>query len=410
MKSSSGTTIQASPLKGGRVLWIAFVLGALSAFAPLSIDMYLPSLPILAQDLQTTASLAQLSLTACLLGLAIGQLIAGPLSDVQGRRGPLIVSLVLYAVASLLCVFAPNIGILLVLRFIQGLTGSAGIVISRAVARDLYSGPALTRFFSLLMLVNGLAPIAAPVLGGLLLKFMPWRGVFMVLCIIGVVMLIAVVLGLPETLAKDKRSTGGLKQTLSTFGALAANPMFMGLALSQGLITGSMFAYIAGSPFVLQDIFGVTPQGFSLFFALNGIGIVIFAQVAGRLAGRMGEGPLLRIGLAIAAVAGVALLSVSLLGGGLLSIVIPLFFVVASVGIVSTTTTSLAMQSQGANAGSASALLGLLPLLIGSITSPLVGLGSGTTPIPMALVIAIGELAALACYILFVHRHLKSAG
>ncbi|WP_028590426.1 multidrug effflux MFS transporter [Paenibacillus massiliensis] len=410
MKSSSDTTMQASPLKGGRVLWIAFVLGALSAFAPLSIDMYLPSLPILAQDLQTTASLAQLSLTACLLGLAIGQLIAGPLSDVRGRRGPLIVSLVLYAVASLLCVFAPNIGILLVLRFVQGLTGSAGIVISRAVARDLYSGPALTRFFSLLMLVNGLAPIAAPVLGGLLLKFMPWRGVFMVLCIIGVVMLIAVVLGLPETLAKAKRSTGGLKQTLSTFGALAANPTFMGLALSQGLITGSMFAYIAGSPFVLQDIFGVTPQGFSLFFAVNGIGIVLFAQVAGRLAGRVGEGLLLRIGLIIAALAGVALLLVSLLGGGLISIVIPLFFVVASVGIVSTTTTSLAMQSQGTNAGSASALLGLLPLLIGSITSPLVGLGSGTTPIPMALVIAIGELAALACYILFVQRHLKNAG
>lgn len=159
MNRLSNTVMVAADMTKSRILWIAFVLGALSAFGPLSIDMYLPSLPTLADNLHTTTSLAQLSLTACLLGLAVGQIVAGPLSDVRGRRGPLVISLILYAAASLLCVFAPNIGMLIALRFIQGLTGSAGIVISRAVARDLYSGKELTRFFSLLMLVNGVAPL-----------------------------------------------------------------------------------------------------------------------------------------------------------------------------------------------------------------------------------------------------------
>ncbi|WP_431090942.1 multidrug effflux MFS transporter [Paenibacillus sp. 8b26] len=398
MNRFSNTVMVAADMTKSRILWIVFVLGALSAFGPLSIDMYLPSLPTLADNLHTTTSLAQLSLTACLLGLAVGQIVAGPLSDVRGRRGPLVVSLVLYAAASLLCVFAPNIGVLIGLRFIQGLTGSAGIVISRAVARDLYSGKELTRFFSLLMLVNGVAPIAAPVLGGVLLNFVSWRGVFMVLCVVGVAMLIAVVLGLPETLPVSRRSSGGLKQTLRTLGHLFTDRRFMGYAFSQALITGAMFAYIAGSPFVLQDIFGVSPQTYSIIFAVNGLGIVLFSQLTGRLVGRFSERQLLLSGLLIAAVAGISLLTVAFTGGQLFAVLVPLFFVVSCVGIVSTTTTSLAMQSQQRSAGSASAMLGLLPLLLGSIASPLVGLGSGTTPIPMAIVIAIAEVGALLSF------------
>jgi DHA1 family bicyclomycin/chloramphenicol resistance-like MFS transporter len=310
-----------------------------------------------------------------------------------------VISLILYAAASLLCVFAPNIGMLIVLRFIQGLTGSAGIVISRAVARDLYSGKELTRFFSLLMLVNGVAPIAAPVLGGVILNFVSWRGVFMVLCVVGVAMLIAVVLGLPETLPTNRRSSGGLKQTLGTLGHLFADRRFMGYAFSQALITGAMFAYIAGSPFVLQDIFGVSPQTYSIIFAVNGLGIVLFSQLTGRLVGRFSERQLLLSGLVIAAVAGISLLTVAFAGGQLFAVLVPLFFVVSCVGIVSTTTTSLAMQSQQRSAGSASAMLGLLPLLLGSIASPLVGLGSGTTPVPMAVVIAIAEVGALLSFV-----------
>jgi DHA1 family bicyclomycin/chloramphenicol resistance-like MFS transporter len=402
MDRFSNTVMAAADMTKSRILWIVFVLGALSAFGPLSIDMYLPSLPTLANNLHTTTSLAQLSLTACLLGLAIGQIVAGPLSDVRGRRGPLVVSLVLYAAASLLCVFAPNIGVLIGLRFIQGLTGSAGIVLSRAIARDLYSGRELTRFFSLLMLVNGVAPIAAPVLGGVLLNFVSWRGVFMVLCVVGVAMLIAVVLGLPETLPVSRRSSGGLKQTLGTLGHLFADRRFMGYAFSQALILGAMFAYIAGSPFVLQDIFGFSPQTYSMIFAVNGLGIVLFSQVTGRLVGRFSEQQLLSAGLVMAAVAGISLLVVAFTGGKLFAVVIPLFFVVSCVGIVSTTATSLAMQSQQRSAGSASAMLGLLPLLLGSIASPLVGLGSGTTPVPMAVVIAIAEVGALLSFLVLV--------
>ncbi|WP_342416424.1 multidrug effflux MFS transporter [Paenibacillus sp. FSL R10-2782] len=398
MNRFSNRVMVAADMTKSRILWIAFVLGSLSAFGPLSIDMYLPSLPTLADNLHTTTSLAQLSLTACLLGLAVGQIVAGPLSDVRGRRGPLVVSLILYAAASLLCVFAPSISVLIGLRFIQGLTGSAGIVISRAVARDLYSGKELTRFFSLLMLVNGVAPIAAPVLGGVLLNFVSWRGVFMVLCVVGVAMLIAVVLGLPETLPVSRRSSGGLEQTLRTLGHLFTDRRFMGYAFSQALITGAMFAYIAGSPFVLQDIFGVSPQTYSIIFAVNGLGIVLFSQLTGRLVGRFSERQLLLSGLVIAAVAGISLLTVAFTGGRLFAVLVPLFFVVSCVGIVSTTTTSLAMQSQQRSAGSASAMLGLLPLLLGSIASPLVGLGSGTTPIPMAIVIAIAEVGALLSF------------
>ncbi|MDQ0495919.1 multidrug effflux MFS transporter [Paenibacillus brasilensis] len=409
MNRFSNTVMVAADMTKSRILWVAFVLGALSAFGPLSIDMYLPSLPTLADNLHTTTSLAQLSLTACLLGLAVGQLVAGPLSDVRGRRGPLVISLILYAAASLLCVFAPNIGLLITLRFVQGLTGSAGIVISRAVARDLYSGKELTRFFSLLMLVNGVAPIAAPVLGGVILNFVSWRGVFMVLCLVGVAMLIAVVLGLPETLPVNRRSSGGLKQTLSTLGHLFADRRFMGYAFSQALITGAMFAYIAGSPFVLQDIFGVSPQTYSIIFAVNGLGIVLFSQLTGRLVGRFSERQLLLSGLVIAVVAGISLLTVALTGGQLFAVLVPLFFIVSCVGIVSTTTTSLAMQSQQRSAGSASAMLGLLPLLLGSIASPLVGLGSGTTPVPMAVVIAIAEIGALLSFLVLAKdAHLRA--
>ena len=399
MSTVSGKT----PVGRAQRLKFILILGALSAFGPLSIDMYLPALPTLAQNLDTTQSLAQLSLTACLLGLALGQLIAGPLSDIRGRRGPLIVALVLYTLASLACAFAPSVWILIVLRLIQGAAGAAGIVISRAVVRDLYAGTELTKFFTMLMLVNGLAPILAPIFGGAILNYVSWRGVFSVLCAIGALMLIAVVMALPETLERERRSSGGLGDTLGTFGQLLRSRAFVGYALSQAFVTAAMFAYISGSPFVIQDLFGVSPQGYSLFFAVNGLGIVLFSQITGRLVHRTGESKLLVTGLLIAFCAGVSLTVVTRLGGGLWAIAPLLFLVVASVGMVASTTTSLAMQSQEPRtAGSASALIGLMPLLLGAAASPLVGLGSGQTAIPMGLVIGIAELLALMSYTLLV--------
>src|SRR3954447_11026463 len=277
-------TITSTPSQSRR-LWMAIVLGTLAAFGPLSIDMYLPALPDIAKELHTTPSLVQLSLTFFLIGLSLGQLLAGPLSDVYGRRKPLLIGLIIFFVASLLCAFSQSIWGLIILRLIQGIAGSAGVVISRAIVRDLYSGSELTKFFSLLALVNGLAPILAPILGAQLLNVVPWQGIFIVLSIIGIVMFFAILFGLPETLQKEKRSAGGMKNTFYPFLKLIVDRRFMGYALAQGFVFACMFAYISGSPFVIQDIYGASPQMFSLIFAINAIGIMINSQIAGRLAG-----------------------------------------------------------------------------------------------------------------------------
>lgn len=383
---------------------MALILGTLSAFGPLSLDMYLPALPTLADEFGSSTSYAQLSLTACMIGLALGQLLAGPLSDVRGRRIPLIAGLVLYTIASILCLVSPTMGSFVVLRFIQGLAGAAGIVIARAVVRDVYEGPELTRFFSLLMLINGVAPIAAPIIGGQILTYTSWRGVFILLSLIGVLALLAVIFGLGETLPAQKRSSGGLKQTLLTFGSIARNRRFMGYALTQGFAAAGMFAYISGSPFVLQKIYGVSPQMFSICFAINGLGIILASQIAGRLAGKVSETRLLIAGLLIAAVGGTSLLIAILAGGGLISVLIPLFLVVSSVGLINTASFALAMADQAKSAGSASALIGVMTFLFGGIVAPLVGLGGEHTAVPMGIVIACADLGALLLYVVMIGR------
>ncbi|WP_066065953.1 multidrug effflux MFS transporter [Neobacillus soli] len=385
-------------------LWMAAVLGTLAAFGPLSIDMYLPALPNLAKDFHTNPSLVQFSLTFFLLGLASGQLLSGPLSDVHGRRKPLLIGLMIYFIVSLLCVFSPSIWIFIVLRFIQGLAGSAGIVISRAIVRDLYSGRELTKFFALLALVNGLAPILAPVAGAQLLRAVPWQGLFIVLSVIGLVMFFVVFFGLPETHHEDRRSVGGIKNTFITFRNLIMDRSFIGYALVQGLVFAAMFAYISGSPFVVQNIYGASAQMFSLIFAINGIGIMIASQTTGRLAGRIDESKLFAFGLGLSFFGGILLLILLLLHANLLFVLLPLFFVVSSVGVVNTAGFSLAMQKQGKSAGSASALLGVLSLSFGGIVAPLVGVGGEHTATPMGIVIASAGGGAVLCYISLVYR------
>jgi DHA1 family bicyclomycin/chloramphenicol resistance-like MFS transporter len=380
-------------------LWTAIILGSLAAFGPLSLDMYLPALPKLASELNATTSVTQLSLTACLLGLALGQLIAGPISDVRGRRLPLIVGVAIYAIVSILCVYSPSIEVLIILRFIQGLAGAAGIVISRASARDLYSGVELTRFFALLMLVNGAAPILAPILGAEVLQFTSWRGVFGVLCLSGILMLLGVIFGLKETLPVERRSRGGIRNSLKTFRRLLRDSTFMGYALTQGFVMAAMFAYISGSSFVLQELFGVSPQIYSLIFGINGAGIIIAGQIAGRLAGRVKERKLLGAGLVLSTSGGLLLLVTALTHQGLYLIIPALFLVVSSVGIIATMTSSLALQNQGQSAGTASALLGMLSFIIGGIVAPLVGIGGTLTILPLAIVIAVLVLAAVTCFV-----------
>ncbi|MCY9508755.1 multidrug effflux MFS transporter [Paenibacillus larvae] len=388
---------------------MAIVLGSMTAIGPLSIDMYLPSLPILANDLGTSTSLAQLSLTACLLGLAIGQLLLGPLSDSRGRRGPLLISLLIYAAASFLCGLVPSIWGLILLRFIQGMAGSGGIVIARAMVRDMYSGTELTQFFSLLMLINGLAPILAPVAGGQLLQFTSWHGVFAVLGILGLVMVLAAFIGLQETLPREGRSKGGIKTTVGTFGRLLGDKVFMGYACTQGFVFAAMFSYISGSPFVLQDIYGASPQQFSLVFALNGLGLIIATQLTGRLAPRFHESRLFISGILLSLIGALLLLAMILIGAPLFAVLIFLFIVVSSTGIVNTVGFSLAMQNQGKNAGSASAMLGLLPFIAGSVAAPLVGIAGNHTAVPMGIVIVCCGLGAIFCY-MFMIRPQSSLG
>ena len=403
--------------KKPRRVQLVFILGALTAFGPLSIDMYLPALPSLSRDFGTGAAQTQLTLSACLLGLALGQVIAGPISDALGRRRPLLVGLAAYALASLLCVVAPSVYALVALRFIQGFAGAAGIVIARAIVRDLHSGVAAARFFSLLMLVNGLAPILAPIFGGLLLRFTSWRGVFIVLAIIGTLLLIAAATGLGETLPPSRRQSGGVHATITTFRQLLANHSYMGYALSCGLAFAAMFAYISGSTFVLQDIYGLSPQLFSVIFGMNALGLVIVGQVNGRLVGRVSPTRLLVAGLIATATGGVALLSVVTIGGmgamgamgaiGLVGILPSLFVVVSSLGFVLPNATALALSDHPRVAGSASALLGVLQYSIGAAAAPLVGAFGTGTALPMSVVIATLGCSALVVFVLLVRGSLR---
>lgn len=357
-------------------LGYALVLGSLAALGPLCTDLYLPALPELAGELNTSTASAQLSLTAGLLGLGFGQLIFGPLSDRYGRIRPLLWSLALLLAASVWCAVAPDIHQLIAARLLQGIAGAGGAVLSRAVARDLYNGHELTRFFALLMLVNGLAPIIAPVMGGAMLSWMNWRGIFGVLAVISIMLFASAALKLHETLLPERRSQGGIFAMLGSVFSLLKHRPFMGLCLTQGFVMAGMFAYIGASPFVLQQIYHLSPQMFSLCFAVNGIGLVISAQVSTRFSRRYGEMALVKTGLCIAAVASVALVIAASFGAPLIMLLVPLFFSVMVIGIVSPNAGSLAMQSQGKNAGSASALLGVCMFALGAIAVPVTGFGS----------------------------------
>lgn len=371
-----------------------FILGSLSAFGPLSIDMYLPAFPAISAGLHAGPSAVQLTLTACLIGLAVGQLVAGPLSDALGRRRPLLVGLGVYTVLSAACIVAPSVYALAGLRFLQGLGGAAGIVIANAAVRDRYSGVAMARFLSTLMLVNGVAPILAPVVGGQLLRVVSWRGVFVVLTAIGLVLLVVCLAWFDESLPPGRRrSGGGLRDTLRSFRLLLADRSFAGYALSGGLAFAAMFAYISGSSFVLQDIFGLSPQRFGLVFGTNALGIVLVGQLNRVLVARFPPRGVLAVAFTVALAGGVLLLVAVPAGWGLPAILPGLFAVVSSIGVILPNTRALAMSSYPDLAGTASAFVGVLQFAVGGLVAPLVGVAGTGTALPMAVVIA--ALAAL---------------
>lgn len=391
-------------LSGKKRIQLAILLGSLGLLGPFTIDTYLPSFPTIVKDFHTTASLVQISLTACLLGLGAGQLFIGPLSDVKGRRKPLLLFLCLYLLASLTCSFSPNIYFLIVARFVQGFSAAGGLVVSRAIVRDLFSGKELIKFFTLIVLVGNLGPIVAPIAGGAILSFTKWNGVFIVLACIGAILIFMVSLKLPETLPPEKRVPSNLPQLMSNLGSLFKEREFMGYAFTQGFTTAGIFAYVSGIPFVYQNIYHVSPQQFSLLFGVNGLGLIIGSQLVGRLADYISERTFLKIGLGISIAAGAILLIALLLKAPLIAVAIPIFFFVSSISIIGTTSFALAIESQGHIAGSASALLGLLPFVLGSLSAPLVGIAGSYTGVPMGVTIFGASLLAFLSYFVLVRK------
>ncbi len=374
-------------------------IGALTAFGPLATDLYLPGLPDMAAALDTTPSLAQLTISVCLVGLALGQLVAGPLSDSMGRRRPLLVGVALFAVASFLCALAPSIWVLLALRLVQGLTGAAGIVIARAIVRDTYSGSEAARVFSQLMLVMGLAPIAAPLLGGQILNFTDWRGVFVALGVIGVGLFAAALLVVPETNPPEFRHVGGLGSQVRQMARLVLDRQFLVYLLIAGLQGATLFTYISLSSFVLRSDYGISPQTYSFIFATNAVGMVVGAQVNATLVRRHGPLRLLRCQLVLAVVGALVLTVDSVMTRSLVGVLIPLFLVMASFGGLAGNVTALALTPYGHAAGAASALLGNAQFLFGAVVPPvvsLVGTQSGVMGATMLTTSGVALLLAAA--------------
>ncbi|WP_327003952.1 multidrug effflux MFS transporter [Dactylosporangium sp. NBC_01737] len=373
---------------------LVLVLGSLIAIGPLTIDMYLPALPSITEDLHTTSTAVQLTLTGTLAGLALGQLAIGPWSDAVGRRVPLLAGLVLHVLASVACVFAPDVTVLGALRVLQGLGVAASSVVAMAVVRDLFSGAAFARLFSRLMLVMGAAPILAPTLGSAVLRWTEWRGVFVVLAVFGVLLTTLAALALTETLTPARRRSGGVVSTLGVYGSLLRDRVFVGLVLVAGFAMAALFAYVGGSSFVLQEVYGLSEAQFGLAFGAGAVGLIGGTQYNVRLLRRFTPQRILVSALAAGTVAGAVLVVLAATGlGGLPALLAALWAVLTAAGLALPNAPALAMSRHGEAAGTAAALLGAVQFGIGAVAAPLVGvLGTGATA--MAVVIAGGLLTA----------------
>lgn len=380
-----------------RMILIAF-LGIMSAMAPLATDMYLPALPELSAEFSASTSATQLTLTMTLLGMAVGQIFLGPLSDMYGRKRPLFAGMVAFALVSAGCFYASSIEPFLALRFLQGFAGASGLVISRAIARDVAEGVELTRFMAILMLVNGLAPILAPVAGGQILAFSSWRIIFAVLAVIGVLLAIWT-LKTRETLAKEERQKN-MAASFHAFPALLRDRYFFGHCLVQCFVFASFFSYIAGSSFVFQNIYGISAQGYSLIFGGIGTGLFLVGGLPARLAGHVKDVTMLKASLLVPLVGSSLLLAAFLTGFAPLALVIVLLFItIVPLSVMGTASFSLALSRQGRNAGAASALIGFFSMALGGVMMPLVGIAGDATAIPMAgLMLAGYTLGALVFY------------
>ena len=372
----------------------------LTVFGPISMDLYLPALPALTADLAAVTSVAQLTVTACLIGLAAGQLIAGPLSDRFGRRGILLIGIAPYIATSALCAISPTVELLIVARLAQGLAGGVGIVIAQAAGRDIYSGGALIRFYGRLTVVGGFAAIVGPLLGGVLSAFTDWRGLFVFLAVIGAGILVATVMVFRETLPAAHRTRGGFGHTVHDYRTLLSDRVFLGAVLNQGFLYAALFAYLAGSTFVLQDIYGLSPLGYALAFGLNSAGFMTFGYLAGRAAERWSIPGTLAAGILVAGIGALGLLASGIVALPLWVLIVSLFLLAAGVAISSPPATTLALVGYPRMAGTASSLLGMVRFGFGGIAAPLVGVAGALSILPLGVVTTASVLLAAATFFL----------
>ena len=371
-------------------------LGMLTAITPLATDLYLPALPIMPGELNTTASNIQMTIGVMTFGVALGQLFGGPISDTMGRKLPLIVGNLLCVISSIICAFAPNIEILLLGRFLQGLTGSVGVVIAKAIARDFASGQELTKLFALLMMVNGLAPVLAPLIGGQLLLFTTWRVIFVILAVFSAILLVGSLL-FRESLPKEKRITGGVGVAVKNYITLIKDKPFLGQTLIQLFAFGGFFAYISGSSFVYQTIFNLSAQEFSYLFGINSCGIVLASAISSRVSNVITAKQLLTFSLWQLTIGSLLFLIAMIFEWSLIPVTTILFFTVCTVSLFGSASFSMAMTNYGKMAGSASAILGFASMFAAGIVSPPVGIGGDHTGVPMGITMLVCAVLSLLC-------------
>ena len=388
----------------GRVLPVLLLL--LTVFGPISMDLYLPALPALTADLGAATSVAQLTVTSCLIGLAGGQLVAGPLSDRFGRRGILLVGILAYILTSALCAVSPTIELLIVARFAQGLAGSIGVVIAQAAGRDIYSGGALIRFYGRLTVMGGFAAVVGPLVGGVLTMVTDWRGLFIFLAAMGAGILLTTLVVFRETLPFDRRTSGGFRRTMGDFRLLISDRVFLGAVLSLGFMYAALFAYLSGSSFVLQDIYGLSPVAYALAFGVNSAGFMASGYLAGRGAEKWSVRGTLVIGILVAGVGALGLLAGGIVLMPLWVVLLSLFLIASGVAITSPPATTLALVEYPEIAGTASSLLGTVRFGFGAVSAPLVGVAGALSIFPLGVVTTVSVSLSAVAFLLLSSRSL----
>ena len=381
------STSPAAPARPGRIsAGLVLLLSALTAIGPLTIDLYLSAFPRIVDELGTTDSRVQLTLTATLAGLALGQLLIGSVSDAIGRRAPLLVSLAVYVAASAGIVFAGSVAALTGLRFVQGLAAAAGMVLSMAIVRDSFEGYQIGKVIARLMLVVGVAPILAPTIGAQFLRLGSWRGMFVALAVVGAVLFVLVLLRLRETLPAERRRSGGTVAALRSYGSLLTDWSFIGLALIAGFYMAAMFTYISASTFVFQDFFGMSAQQYAIVFGVGAVSVTAGSQINGALVGRVAPERILQGAVAAGFVLSGGLLVAALAGGGLAWLVPLIVLTLGTAGFVMPSVPAIALERNAHRAGSAAALIGAFQFGVGAVVAPVTGLLGGSPPVTMAAV------------------------